>query len=515
MRRLSTAVHRGKETGMELKTKADMNAFLGKRILEEYPELYPVMSYALMRLAALLNTDNVINQVPLIRSYDYYQPYAGVSAAKRFVFRMYKLAFRAINTFSPRCKGEQVLLSQTFTLNQRYCNTLKAFKRQNDCATFLCGSFEMTLFNKHDLKATFSRLFLKRKTGIYPIIWDQTLLPQSFLVACQRWFDAVTVATRNYKCLSDSYEEMKPFFDDLREEYRSALLRVAQMLTENRIRLYITINPFYLSEIMTIIACNQLHIPCRNVEHHVSQFGFFAQTEPFYINHIYVWNVAEALYRKNNFTYEYMLTVEDRQPNTDICGMLELTVEQMEYYRNKYQQKHLLLFAVPPNYIYTYEGKLQYQKWCHTVYEQLHQLHCSTGVAVRIRFYPMSLNEKDSGTDLDKEYHINDDLIRSYGFEISKSTTTNLMQDLFECMALFTAGSTIAAVASAIGKQVYQVYCEQFPSQIYDKGIMGVEADKISALPVEDSKQVHKKVLESNRFFRVDELLKADCNEDW
>lgn len=491
-------------------TKEKMNAFLGDRVICDYLELYPVLTYGLIRMNTMLNMpkERTYERISFLRGYDNYEEnhIRTQSAIKRVFFSIYRKAFCMINGTQTKDADEKVMLSQTLTVNSRYSKVLRNFGITSQCITYLCGNYESYFFNRKEILQSVKNFFFRKRTKIQPVFGAESLLPQAYMRACQDWFDGARALAETGKNLSDGFDNMKPYLDKMLFEQRIAIRSIVNILQHNNIRAYITINPYYLSEIVTIMACKDAHIPCRHVEHYVSQFGTFEMAEPYYTNSIYVWNEAEVRFREKNFTYEYMMSPENRQPYTGVSGVLEMDFEGTKRCVHKYKQQRMILFAVPPNYEQSEEGTKYYREWCHIVYAQLHLIKKQTGAKVRIRINPNLINDKQSIIDIE--------LIHFYGFEISKSTAGNLMKDLCECAVIFSAGSSIATVAATLGKQVYQVMSDEFPREIFDSRIRGVEAAEISTLRtlIMDTPPA---LFASDGFLRADVLTKSECPEDW
>ncbi len=346
----------------------------------------------------------------------------------------------------------RLLFSNTFLLSARYPAAREQIENETGCTAIL----------------TFSD-FLKREPKNQQILLRDSLHPQTWRRkpvyfkgrsicggALQKaiirfaglvYDPAVPAEEKTEACIEQELQKLE-------KVYTHRISKLEDCLRKEDCSLYFTVNQYNLRDVMIMHACRNLGIRTFQQEHHAMQFCRvqFDENDPSprlaFASEFGFWNKTDRLFHEKIYRYESPL-YRPEEIRFRVTGNPEMDYEEAIRMQQKYPPERKLTFmiaALPEAEIE--EAGERYGEWRWQIFKGLKELADRQHVIINIRYTPnaeMAYREKEVP------------VLKEWGFRISESVPSNLMEDLCSSAAILSSVSSVLCTARMFGKLTFRV----------------------------------------------------------
>lgn len=421
------------ETSREILAKT-----IGKELTEKYETLLPILT-----LAEFWCVSFAYASLELIWSFERYPQ---KETRRRWVSRCANAAVCHLYRLCRRRKFPPILLSDTFLSLKRYPGMKEEIVRRGGYHRFV--SIQNFPRLRANIPAWLGECF-RFLDGQGTVYIDDGIagadLHNSFITWTKYYRE---IAAGEVCCDYETADRMLSQMQALYEKRRRKLVRA---LKHSGIEIYMTVNDTYLSEVITVAACEELGIRTIRYEHGALQFARsdMSPERPFYYyifcQEYVLWNEAEL--RLHEITYKTDNVISSNPIRFRAAGNPELCFREAEELRKKYPVGRRLLFTV--NALRPDENEKYIEDaWRWDTLHALKKLADVQNLTVRVRYRPYS----------DREFRAREiPVLRQWGFEISESVPESLMEDICTSAIVLSSTSSILETAIDLGKRVYRL----------------------------------------------------------
>lgn len=471
-------------------SKADYDAFIGSEFIAKYPRLYPFLCFVAYRVMESEEAPQ-----PVVRGYEC-NP-AG-SLLKRSIKYVLYTALRWLSALFSNCKAENdtVLLSQTLLYSERYDTVLPEITRDARTAAFFCGSLFEVSGMLRGAPLTSAR---HEKFGVHPMQAGYSILGRHFHSAITKLAQHALTLRIQGLSLADDKQNIAPLLAIMDRSVNNRLPFIKRLLKKEHISLYLTVNQYFISEILTILACRELGIRTKQLAHHPYSISvLFSHKSPYYADEFCVWGSAEVEHINKYSPFFHCFDVN--LPRVYATGDLEIAYTAAEALSKTYSMERIVTFMTSmrswtdPNMM---EKEFQ---WRQQFFAKLKELADQQNIRIRIRYRPNSDNERsiqqrEAAT------------LQSLGFIVSPSDPASLTHDILTSAAIITTYCSVAWTACILGRKVYRIlpafYHDVYQFTPSPMTIQDIELDDIPTLAIPTEPTVFRK----EDFFDVAKIL--------
>ena len=444
---------------------------LGKEIPEEFRGIL-----ALIHLVDYRMVDAVDDCNFACRSMFRFDTLMGKKASTRaiaavlspVIWCLSKIKNRKVPKADPR-----LVFSSTFLLSARYPAAREVIEKDTGCTAVLTFTDMLKLEGKNqqlNLKASLKPEKHARKPVYFP---GQTVAGGKLAKAVVNYCETVYGAHS-----TKDPETIRAALRTLEAAYQARVRKIEKCLRKDRdCALYMTINQYNLRDLLIIHACKNLGIRTMEQGHFAAQFSWMPYSEENKMDRLCFageygfWNEMEKRFQERVYACASPL-YKPEELRFFISGNPEISREQAEMLRARYKPERKLtfmLFAHQNRELVGIEDK--YVAWRWGVFKALKELKEKQNLIINVRYTPykeMEYREKEEPT------------LKEWGFTVSESVPSNLMEDLLTSVAIMSSTSSVMSTARLFGKLVYRVENYLYPYVHVDDNIHEV---KISEIP--------------------------------
>lgn len=290
----------------------------------------------------------------------------------------------------------------------------------------------------------------------------------------------------------------------LEKAYTERKKLITKALKKADLSVFVTVNQYNLRDVLIIDACHDLGIRTVQQAHHAWQFSRFNYSEDHpipstnFVKEIGFWSDEERRFYQKVFAHTNPVYKKEDWVFS-VTGTTELTYEAAQHAVTLYKPERRLTFMTAALEAYdldTEEQLREMKKWRWAIYRGLRKLAAEQDITIRVRYTPWQESEFRR-----EEIPI----LQKWGFEISESLPSNLMEDMCTSIAVMSSTSTVLATAKMLGRIVYRV---EDPAVTYvqiDPAIHDVKIAEIENIRLPED--FVPQVAPPDAFFMVEKLL--------
>ncbi len=473
-------------------------AFLGETLCAQFIELEP---FLLLCFYNIFIADSFEGQAEGLYQYDGYMPFKQnfsleckkmlLSLVRKPVFAYFKSQNHAKNN------NAKTLISSTFYSNPRYSSTIDEIITKSETA-HICLMHDMPFFTQIKPVQCLDYIKTDKKLNANPIFVGDTVEGESVKKCMHAWHSfAYNLLSLNKNCEMD-FKTASMILTQLQRAISKRQNELYDILKNEKIKEYITINHYCMYDVMLITVLKKLDVHIKQFEHYPSQYDeleSFVATPQYRIafaDEYFCWSESEVKFHKQQFSYLNVLTGKDVKISS--AGNPETPWSVAKQYGKEISSKAVITLMLPYEIKNTEEELQKHYEWRKQIFEQLALLGQRQNVKVRVRYKPNGdyiLREKEKA------------VLAKLGIEVTASTPQSLMQEMFESIAVFSTACSVLSTSKILGRVTYQIAQPNVHYAKVDDEIHYVNIDEVSNIVLPKN----TKELKRADFLDCDKLL--------
>lgn len=400
----------------------------------------------------------------------------------------------------PQTKKINCLLSNTLLYNKRYVSTREAIEKKYNCRSIyaLCDGCQL-----FPVREVFSASMARDHGNSRPVmLLSASAIGGKLKKAMKDWYIYLNDLRHNNEKMDE--EKVDRLLSRLETEYTKREKIIEKKIKRAGISVFVTINQYNLRDILVIEACRNLNIRTVQQMHYMEQFTNDNFTEEYpmlsttYVQEYSLWSEEERRFHQTFIRYKDAFN-GDSKLTFRVCGNIELTRDTALDAIKRYPAQRRLTFMTAPlasSDLDTAEQIAAVKAWRWDIYKALRELGIKQKVIIRIRYKPFE----------EMEFRAEEvPVLKEWGFEISESLPTDLLEDMCCSLAVMSATSSVMATAKLLGRIVYRI---EDPSVTYvhvDPAIHDVKIADVANIRLPED--LIPQVAPPEAFFTAEKLL--------
>lgn len=395
-------------------------------------------------------------------------------------------------------KENAVYLSDTILGINRYESLLQ--EMDQECLIVASLTVNSCALHLLHIRHRIEREFFNKRT----IDLGRTIIDESVKNSVDAIYDSFIELCKYGRTCADDKEKMFALFKTLQITVQERLNEIGEILIQNNINLFITINQLNLSDVLIIMACRKKGIRTKELEHFSScsvpissvdeaWYGidkiigseenkkcYFPENQSYklkYTDELCQWGESDVKYYKKYWKIFNML---DSKCTITNVGCPEITFKEVEKKMAKYSKRNSITLFVPSDVFYLGMGHRdvvtpssigELKKRREELFRQIKQLSIKENVSVYVKYHPTEPIE-----------YINNEksIIEELGYTLLSADREEFYKSLCYSRAVFGSGSSTLVVATIFG---CKSYCIKFSSERYDFCGRNIEVISVNQIP--------------------------------
>ena len=309
-----------------------------------------------------------------------------------------------------------------------------------------------------------------------------------------------------YKGAKQEKTQLSRMLEQLQQAYIKRIKYLKKVFAKFQPDLYTTVNQYNLRDLLLIHTFKNLNVRTLQQEHHAAQFARereqFDEKKPIYrlsfASENALWSPTELIFHNIAYRYDNVLYPQ-RKSKFIISGDIEYTYIEAERMQTKYPEQNKLTFMTTSLEVTdSEEVRENYAQYRWEIFNALKKLSENRKITICVRYRPFCEYEYRK-----KEIPI----LKSWGFEISKSVPENLIEDICTSSVILSSFSSVLATARAFGKRIYIVNGFGIEYSHVDPEVNDITISEIPQIEFSKDTQMTKGKLDEKMFYNIKRIV--------